>query len=169
MKLLKIPIRWQIMIILCLSTLIIFILRINMSVVSLKITEDLKWTQTELQTVLSSLYYGYAIGQLPSNFLAHKYGGTLALGISIIGSCLLNLFIPIISKISIKYVIILQVFIGYFQAGAFPACYYLYPRWMPISERTVMVAFVVTGVYMVCYYYYYLNHHINHHLIITLH
>lgn len=147
----NIPIRWQIMIILCFSTFIIFILRINMSVATLQIAKDLSWTETELQNVLSSLYYGYAFGQLPFNFLSHKYGGSIALGISVTISCILNLFIPIASKTSISSVMILQVFVGFFQAGAFPSCYYLYPRWMPVSERTIMVGFVISGVFLVSY------------------
>ena len=144
-----IPIRWEVIIVLCLSTLLLFILRINISITFLKMSENLSWSNSSLQLIFSSLYYGYAIGQLPANFLSNKYGGTFTLGLCITMSCLLNLLIPIIAKISVSYLIVLQVLIGYFQAGVFPSCYYLYPRWMPISERTVMVAFVVLGVYLV--------------------
>lgn len=145
----SIPIRWQVMIILCFSTLIIFTLRINMSVTALTIASELEWNEVELGHVYSSLYYGYALGQIPSNLLSQKYGGKYVLGVSIMVSCFLNLFVPVASKTSISSIITLQIFIGLFQAGCFPACYYLYPRWMPLNERTLMVSFVVTGVYMV--------------------
>jgi sugar phosphate permease len=137
------------MIILCYATLTIFALRINVSVAALKMSEELRWTATETGNVLSSLYYGYTAGQIPSIILAEKHGGSRALGVSVGASTLINILIPFASRVSIKWTYILQIMMGFFQAGCFPACYHLYPRWMPTSERTIMVAFVVTGVYMV--------------------
>jgi sugar phosphate permease len=138
------------MIVLCYAALTTFAIRVNLSVAVLKMSEELGWNTAETGNFLSSVYYGYTIGQIPSIIFAEKFGGSQTLGISIGASTLINILIPIASRHSIQWTYVLQTLVGFFQAGCFPACYHLYPRWMPTSERTIMVAFVVTGVYMVC-------------------
>ena len=71
------------------------------------------------------------------------------MGVSVVASSFLNLFVPSAAASSLGTALFLQALIGLIQAAAFPSCYYLYPRWMPVSERTIMVAFVVSGVFLV--------------------
>jgi sugar phosphate permease len=144
-------IRWQVISVLFLATMITFIMRINMSVASLQMALEFNWNENELGYVLSSFYWGYAFGQIPSILLAEKFGGSIILGTSVMMSAALNLLIPSLSKISLISMLILQTLTGLFQAAAFPSCYYLYPRWMPVVERTVMVGFVISGVFLVSF------------------
>ncbi len=71
------------------------------------------------------------------------------LGVSVVGSSLLNPLIPTVSRASITGTLLFQSIIGLVQSLAFPSCYWMYPRWMPVVERTIMVAFVVSGVFLV--------------------
>ena len=149
----SISIRWQVIIILFLATMISFILRINLSIVSLKMSEEYLWNNKQLSLLFSSFYIGYSIGQIPSILFAEKYGGSIILGTSIAISSFLNALIPLISKRSFIGLLVIQILNGLFQAAAFPSCYYLYPRWMPINERTIMVGFVISGVFLVRYFF----------------
>lgn len=146
---LSIPIRWQLMMVLCTATMTVYIMRISMSVAALEMSIDLNWSTSQLGLILSAYYWGYAAGQIPSILLAKKYGGTIVLGISVVGSAMLTPLIPVVSRMSFGMILFLQAVVGVIQSMAFPSCYWMYPRWMPVSERTLMVAFVVSGVFIV--------------------
>jgi MFS family permease len=126
-----------------------YMLRVNMSVAAVQMSIDLGWTEAQRGLVLSSFFWGYTLGQIPFILLAEKFGGKLTIGIAVIIPSILTLFQPTASKRSLGYAILLRALTGFFQAATFPSCFYFFPRWIPISERITMVAFVMSGIYVV--------------------
>jgi ACS family sodium-dependent inorganic phosphate cotransporter len=142
-------VRWQTINILFLATLITFLLRVCMSVTALQMKVDFGWSENDLGMVLSSYYWGYSLGQVPSILIAEKFGGKLTLGIGVFIPSLLNFLVPTCSKFSVSYTVTLQALIGIAQSAAFPSCYYLFPRWIPLLERTIMVSYCMSGIFLV--------------------
>lgn len=52
------------------GVVIVYTLRVNMSVAAPKMKEELGWSETEKGYVLSAFYWGYALGQIPFSRLA---------------------------------------------------------------------------------------------------
>lgn len=62
--------RWEMIFMLCSGVIIVYTLRVNMSVAAPKMTDELNWTEAQKGYVLSAFYWGYALGQLPASFVA---------------------------------------------------------------------------------------------------
>jgi ACS family sodium-dependent inorganic phosphate cotransporter-like MFS transporter 1/2/3/4 len=92
---------------------------------------------------------GYSISQIPAIILAEQYGAKKTLGAAVIGSSILTLFIPAVSKVSLALTILFRALVGIAQAGIYPSLFWIFPRWVPVAERTVVIAFVISGAYCV--------------------
>ena len=101
--------------------------------------------------VLSAFFWGYALGQLPASFVADRIGSKATFGFAILAPSLLTLLVPIASKASFSAALCIRALIGLAAAGTFPSCYHFYPRWVPIMERTKLIAYVCSGMYTVGY------------------
>eukprot|EP01038_Epipyxis_sp_PR26KG_P017930 gene17930-25087_t len=63
---------------------IVYILRVNMSVAAQRMRDDFDWSETQKGLVLSSFYWGYAAGLLPSSRLTQIYGAKWIFGLSVL-------------------------------------------------------------------------------------
>lgn len=54
--------RWEMMLMLMSGIVVVYTLRVNMSVACSSMKKDLGWTETEKGYILSSFYWGYACG-----------------------------------------------------------------------------------------------------------
>ena len=62
--------RWELALMLCSGVIIVYTLRVNMSVAAPKMRDDLGWSDSQKGLVLSSFYWGYAAGQIPASYIA---------------------------------------------------------------------------------------------------
>jgi len=140
--------RWELILLLASATFVIYNLRVCISVAVLEMEDDLNWSESQTGLVLSSFYWGYALGQLPSGWLIQQYGAKHILGCSVFIPALLTLLIPIVSQSSFGGLLVLCTFRGLFASGTFPSCYYFFSNWIPKTEKTKMVTTVMGGMYL---------------------
>ena len=68
--------RWEMILMLCSGVVIVYTLRVNMSVAVSAMKDELGWTEEQKGYVLSAFYWGYAAGQLPASYLAQVYNNS---------------------------------------------------------------------------------------------
>eukprot|EP01036_Dinobryon_divergens_P026695 gene26696-35372_t len=118
-----------------------------MSVAVKAIAEDLGWSIDQKGLILSSFYWGYTIGQIPAAKFAQLYGHKHIFGMSILLPSILTLFIPAACRFSFPLALFLRSIIGLLESACFPSAYFFFPHWIPFDERTILVPFVLSGMY----------------------
>jgi len=49
---------------------------------------------------------------------------------------------------SFAVALILRCIIGFTESASFPAVYHFFPIWVPLEEKTLMIPFIASGMYM---------------------
>jgi len=127
---------------------IVYTLRVNMSVAAQKMRDDLDWSEADKGLVLSSFYWGYTVGQIPASMIAQTYGAKWLFGLSVAIPSLLTLLVPLACRHSFGMALFIRVIIGFFESATFPAVYHFFPIWVPISEKTFMIPYIASGMYL---------------------
>lgn len=128
--------------------LICYTLRVNISVAAQKMRDDLGWTENQKGSVLSAFYVGYACGQIPAARWAQVYGARRMFGLSILIPSILTLLVPLACKQSFVFALLIRSILGLFESSCFPAVYSFFPKWIPLKEKTIMVATTMSGIYL---------------------
>ena len=145
--------RWETALLLSSGIIVVYCLRVNMSVAAPEIRKDLHWSEDQKGYLLSSFYVGYAIGGIPCSFLARYYGPKLLFGLSVLLPSLLTLFVPIACRTSFALAVICRCLLGLFESATFPALFQFYPVWIPLIEKQLIISVIFSGVYLVKYMY----------------
>lgn len=143
------PRRWQMVFMLVSGVAIAYALRVNISVAAVSMDTSLGWDSSYKGLIFSSFYVGYAIGQIPSAFMTHWYGAKYLFGLSILLASFFTLLFPFVIKQSFFLGWMWRALTGLAASATFPSCYYFYKSWIPVSEKTVMVSTILSGVYLV--------------------
>ena len=143
-----VPRRWQMVFFLVSGVAIAYALRVNISVAVVSMESSLDWGPSYKGLILSSFYVGYALGQIPSAFMTHWYGAKHLFGGSILLASSLTIVFPLIIKRSFFIGLFWRALTGLSASATFPSCYYFYKSWIPVSEKTVMVSTILSGVYL---------------------
>src|SRR5207253_8974804 len=113
-------VRYQLLAALCLAAVIAYIHRGCLAVPRDDIENDLRLTPAQMDQVLSAFFLGYAIFQIPSGWIADRWGARRTLSVfMLLWSAALGLTAAADSFVAI---IALQVFVGMAQACIFPCC-----------------------------------------------
>ncbi len=75
----RFAVRWHILFLLCLASLLAYVFRFNVSIAGLQIRTELGLTDLQLSWILSSGIWGYALFQLPGGLFGQVKGPRLAL------------------------------------------------------------------------------------------
>ncbi|KAL7051885.1 hypothetical protein ACKWTF_004678 [Chironomus riparius] len=113
---------------------------------SIETISGFKWTQAEKGIALGSYFYGYVTTQALGGILATKYGGFLIFNIGIFVTGLLAMLTPLVCKYGIGFLIAIRVVIGIFSGLSFTSAYDVLSRWIPPTERSRSVSFVMAGI-----------------------
>lgn len=119
-----------------------------MSVAAPKMAEELNWSEYQKGMVLSAFYWGYTVGQVPSNIISRKYGPKLVYAVSIIIPSILTMLVPIAAKKSFEMALLIRAMIGLFESAAFPAVFHFFSNWVPLEEKTVLIPTTYSGMYL---------------------
>lgn len=139
------PARYTILTLCFLAAFICYIDRVNISVAALAMQERFGWSETVKGFVLSSFFIGYMLFQVPSGYLANRYGGKWVLGIAVAWWSLFTLITPF-AALSLPLLIAARIGMGLGEAAMFPGAYNLFGRWIPLNERSRSVALLLSGV-----------------------
>ena len=130
------------------GVVVVYTLRVNMSVAAPQMKVDLNWTEVQKGYVLSSFYWGYALGQLPASFYAQKFGSKTLFGLSILIPSFLTLLVPVACRYHFSLALFIRMAIGFFESASFPAIYHFFPHWIPLEEKTVMFSTTIAGSFL---------------------
>lgn len=139
------PARHTLLTLCFLAAFICYIDRVNISVAVLAMQERFGWSETVKGFVLSSFFFGYMLFQVPSGYLANRYGGKRVLGIAVAWWSLFTLITPL-AALSLPLLIAARIGMGLGEAAMFPGAYNLFGRWIPLAERSRSVALLLSGV-----------------------
>jgi MFS family permease len=127
--------RYSVLFQLCLLAAIAYVQRAAMSVPALEIAEDLRFASfaRDMGWVQSAWYLGYAVMQLPSGWLADRWGSRRA----VVVFCLTWSMMTLAAGCATGFVSLLTLWglMGAAQAGVFPAAAKAIGQIFPDSER----------------------------------
>ncbi|RYG99618.1 MFS transporter [archaeon] len=148
LSLTHLPKRWEMALLLFTGVLVVYTLRVNISVAAEDMKDDLNWSEAEKGLVLSSFYWGYALGQVPASRLVQIYGAKWIFGFSILVPSVLTIFVPMACRGSFGLGLFIRALIGFCESASFPAVFHFFPQWVPIKEKTFMIPAIISGMYM---------------------
>jgi ACS family sodium-dependent inorganic phosphate cotransporter len=138
--------RHNIVLLIFFSAFICYIDRVNISVAIIPMQEAFGWSDTTKGFVLSSFFIGYMVMQIPSGWLANKFGGKLVLGIAVLSWSLFTLLTPLAVSMSFTFLIAVRIAMGMGEAAMFPGAISMYRTWIPVVERSRAVGYLISGI-----------------------
>lgn len=130
------------------GTMVQYCLRVVISSAISRMKDDFDWSESQKSYVLSSFYWGYAIGQIPISRYIQYHEAKIVFGLSVLISSLLSMLMPLACNTNFALTLLLRSLIGLFESATFPCIYHFFPSWIPLNEKTIMVASILTGPYL---------------------
>ena len=127
------------------AVFVCYIDRVNISVAAISMQEQFGWSETVKGVVLSSFFIGYMIFQVPSGYLANRYGGKIILGVAVLWWSLFTILTPVAASTSLPLLIVVRIMMGLGEAAMFPSAYNLFGHWVPLTERSRAVSLLLSG------------------------
>lgn len=135
-------IRWRIFALACGASFLLYLHRYSWNIISPKLQEEYRLSNTQAGFLISLFYYTYAAGQIPSGVVVDRVGPHRFLGIIIVAW---SLAIAAIGQTS-RLVLIgaARLLFGAAQAGCYPALAKATRSWFPASRRTIIQGWIAT-------------------------
>jgi len=131
------------------GTLVGYCLRVNISSAVSTMKVVFNWTESQRGLILSSFFWGYTLGQIPiSIYMKKHHEAKLIYGLAIFLPSILTMFVPAAAHTSFELTLFIRSLIGFLQSATFPCIYHFLPSWIPLNEKTIMVASILTGPYL---------------------
>jgi len=136
-------IRFRMIFLAMLVAVLLYLDRMCLSTASKAVQEDLGISKTQLDWLLGAFFWTYAAGQLPAGWLGDRYGARWMLSAFIVLWSLSTGLMGVADGFTA--VLILRLFCGLFEAGAYPIAAGIVSRWMPIGSRGMASSVVAVG------------------------
>ncbi len=141
------PIRYRMIGLVLLGTMLNYVDRINISVAAADIMRDTGWDEARFGWVFSSFLVGYALFQYPGGTLADRWSARKVIGLSCIGFSLFTALTPFGAS-AFFLLLFLRFAVGACESLSFPSFASLNSRWIPRSEFGRAQAMLLSGVYL---------------------
>lgn len=120
--------------------------RVNISVASLAMQEQLHWSDAEKGLVFGAFFAGYMVFMFAGGVLSTRFGGKLVLGLSVLAWSVFTLLTPAAAALSLPALLVARIGMGVGEAAMFPGAYELFGRWVPPTERARAAARMLSGI-----------------------
>ncbi|MBI3245347.1 MAG: ACS family MFS transporter [Deltaproteobacteria bacterium] len=140
------PQRFTVVFLLFLSVVVLYMDRVNMSVVAPVLMKEFGWDPAMMGTVLSAFFLGYFLTQIPGGWLSDRWGAKGILGGAVAWWSLVTMLTPLAHTTTSMMSI--RVALGLGEGMSPPCLYTSIARWVPVSERSRVAAFIATGMYV---------------------
>lgn len=140
------PKRGTVLVMCFLATFVCFLDRVNLSVAAVAMQREFGWSESTKGMVLASFFVGYLVFQIPSGWLANRFGGRNVMAVAIIWWSLFTLLTPLAAMVSLPMLILARIGMGLGEGATFPAAYNLGARWFPPGERSRFVGILLSGI-----------------------
>eukprot|EP00762_Andalucia_godoyi_P005771 ANDGO_07010.mRNA.1 Sodium-dependent phosphate transport protein 1 len=124
---------------------VLYIQRINISVVVVIMSDDYGWSSSEIGIILASFYVGYVMTQVPGGVFANKRGGGSVFVFGVIASSVFTLLSGVFGD-NIYGLAVVRFAMGFGEGVTFPAMYAMFSMWISKKRRSGVVAFCYSGV-----------------------
>jgi ACS family D-galactonate transporter-like MFS transporter len=138
------PQRWSLMILLGVAMLFCYAQRSALGVAAKSMSDDLGFNPATKGVLLSSFFWVYAFMQMPSGWLADRFGVRRTYAISFIFCSIMSVLTGLANGLAA--LILLRVLLGVGQAAAFPASSRAVANWFQESERGLVTGLYLAGV-----------------------
>ena len=140
------PQRMTVVTLLCLSVVILYMDRVNISVIAPVLMKELNWDPAMMGTVLSAFFVGYFLTQIPGGWMSDRWGTKGILGGAVTWWSIVTMLTPFATMTSTMLAVRIALGLG---EGMSPPCLYTtMARWVPASERSRVGAVLASGMYI---------------------
>lgn len=146
-------IRWVILFLLLLISIITYIDRVNISVTARQMMPALGLTDVQMGQIFSAFVFGYALFQIPGGWLGDRWGARRVLTLAIIWWSIFTALtavaptLPVINMIGIMGSLMLVRFlIGVGESAALPNFNRAVANWHPPQERGLGIGITIGGI-----------------------
>lgn len=103
------------------------------------------WTPEIQGILLSSLNYGSFLAPIPTGYVAGVFGAKYVVGLGLLISSVLTLFIPLAAEAGVALLIVLRVIQGMSQVMVLTGQYSMWAKWAPPLERSQLITIAASG------------------------
>ncbi|XP_069031880.1 sialin [Embiotoca jacksoni] len=103
------------------------------------------WDSETQGWLLGAFFFGYLCTQIPGGYLAGHYGGSVFLGLGVLGTAALTLLTPLAAGMGSYWLFALRALEGFGEGVTFPAMMAMWARWAPPLERSRLIAVSGSG------------------------
>lgn len=141
------PVRYKVVGLLMLSTIINYLDRVNISVAAPDIMRQTGWDKAQFGLVLSAFLCGYALFQFPGGVIADRWSARKVLGLSCLGFSFFTALTPL-GHNSFLVMLTMRFLVGACESISLPALASFNARWVPRQEfgRAQMVSISGTSI-----------------------
>lgn len=126
-------VRHRVLFVLCLMYMVTYLARVVISVAAPAIMKDLSLTKVQMGIAFTAFVCPYALFQLPTGMLGDKYGPRKVLAAIVF---LWSLFTGLTALAwNLTSLVVVRLFFGACEAGAFPNATRAFSHWLPTTER----------------------------------
>ena len=106
------------------------------------------WSPQLQGSVLSCFFWTYPFFQIPSGYIANRFGGRYPIIFSFFITAVITALGPTFAHISPYLFIASRAVMGIFQAAIFPGLFVVIMKWMPLNERSMGMAINEIGIHI---------------------
>ena len=146
-------IRWRIVGLLFVISVITYIDRVNISVTARQMMPALGLTDLQMGHIFSAFVVGYAVCQVPGGWLGDRFGPRRVLAFAV---CWWSIFtaltaiaptLPLVSTVgSVGSLVFVRFLVGAGEAAALPTFNRTVANWLPPQERGFGIALAISGI-----------------------
>nr|XP_020043741.1 probable small intestine urate exporter [Castor canadensis] len=103
------------------------------------------WSPEIQGIILSSLNYGSFLAPIPTGYVAGIFGAKYVVGVGLLISSVLTLFIPLAADAGVALLIVLRVIQGIAQVMVLTGQYSIWVKWAPPVERSQLTTIAGSG------------------------
>ena len=127
------PVRYKVVGLLLLSTIINYADRVNISVAGPDIMREAGWDKAQFGVVLSAFLLGYALFQFPGGVIADRWSARKVLALSCLGFSLFTALTPL-GEMGFAVMLLLRFLVGACESISLPALASFNSHWVPRHE-----------------------------------
>jgi ACS family glucarate transporter-like MFS transporter len=139
------PVRYKMIGLLFLGSVINYVDRVNISVAAPVIMKETGWEKDLFGWVFSAFLIGYALLQLPGGVIADRWSGKKVLALAFCGFSLFTLLTPM-GIHAFFLLLTMRFLVGAFESMTFPAVASINSRWIPRPEFGRAHTFSISGI-----------------------
>lgn len=103
------------------------------------------WDSETQGWLLGAFFFGYLCTQIPGGYLSGHYGGSIFLGVGVLGTAALTLLTPLAAQWGTRWLFALRALEGFGEGVTFPAMMAMWARWAPPLERSRLMTLSGSG------------------------